>query len=209
MKKVIPFIIAMGLTIAISNVLVQKVLGNFLTYAAFTYPVAFLITDLANRLHGKQGARTVIWWGLACGVVCSLIAWNMDLTTVRIALASAMAFLTAQALDVQIFDRLRHLSWWKTPLISSIIGSVTDTLIFFFVAFSATTFLAASKTIFADDATWAFDLTPLLSTGQEAPLWVSLAVADFGIKALMVMMLLLPYRLITQRMTLKKEVPIS
>lgn len=201
--KYTPFVIAMGITICISNILVQKLLGNYLTFAAFTYPVAFLITDLANRIHGKAHAKKVLLWGFAFGVFCSFIAWGADKTTVRIAVGSGLAFFLAQFVDIHLFDRLRGLSWWKTPAISSVVGSAIDTAIFFSVAFSAVTFKWVEGTIFADQNSWSYDVVPLLSVGPQLPLWVSLAVADFCIKILMVIVLLLPYKLVMTHATQK------
>lgn len=139
-------ILAMGLVILLSNTLVQIpidftfAIGNMrinladiLTYAALSYPLAFLVTDITNRLFGAMAARKVVGWGFALGVVLSLIAGD-----VRIALASGTAFLIAHLMDVFVFDHLRHFRWWTAPVLSSFIGSALDTLIFFTLAFYGT-----------------------------------------------------------------------
>jgi uncharacterized integral membrane protein (TIGR00697 family) len=118
----------------------------------------------------------------------------MELTTLRIAIASATAFLVAQLVDVHLFQRLSHLTWWGRPAFSSTIGSIVDTTIFFTIAFSATTFA-----LVPDSNTWALEPLPLLGVGQVFPLWVSLAVADLFVKLAMVVTLLLPYRLLTRQ----------
>jgi len=181
---------AMGLVIALSNILVQKPVGEYLTYAAFTYPIAFLITDYTNRISGAVMARRVVFVGFMIGIILSLHAAEQGASTWRITVASGSAFLVAQLLDVTIFDRLRQSRWWKAPVISSVVGSVVDTAIFFFIAFSAVTY-ALSK----DENTWALEMSPLLGMWGQHPYWMSLAVADFGIKCLMVIVLLIPYRI--------------
>ena len=128
-----PAIAAMTAVVLASNILVQYPLNDWLTYGAFTYPVAFLVTDLTNRALGPRQARRVVVWGFALAVVLSL--W---LATPRIALASGSAFLCAQLLDVAVFDRLRRASWWKAPLVSSGFASVLDTALFFSLAFAGT-----------------------------------------------------------------------
>lgn len=185
--------LAMAGVIVVSNVLVQYPLGPWLTYGALTYPLAFLITDLVTRNHGLKVAKQVILVGLIVGILASLLASFFDVTTLRIAIASATAFLVAQILDVKVYLRLQHLAWWKTPVLSSVIGSIVDTFIFFSIAFSATTYA-----LLLDGNVWAQEIAPLLGIGRQFPLWVSLAVADLGIKLLMVLVLLLPYRLLIQ-----------
>lgn len=182
----------MGLVIGLSNVLVQHPLGNWLTAGAFTYPFAFLVTDLANRKYGVKVAQKVVIVGFIIGIVASFVAAQFDVSTWRIAIGSAAAFLTAQFLDIALFNRLRKLSWWKTPVISSVIGSVVDTFLFFSIAFSAATFVLMS-----DGNDWALETVPLLNVGPEYPLWVSLAVADLGIKLILLPLLLIPYRILT------------
>lgn len=184
-----PFVAAMALTVAASNVLVQYPFGHFglqelLTWGAFTYPVAFLVTDLANRNHGAAAARKVVYAGFAVAVVLS--AW---LATPRIALASGTAFLVAQLIDVLVFDRLRKRAWWQAPLISSVIGAVVDTMLFFSLAFAAR-FAVLDTGLGLEDGSLAFAV-PFL--GGEAPLWMSLALGDFCVKVAMALLALLPY----------------
>ena len=126
---------AMGVIVLASNYLVQfpvKYLGldNLLTYGAFSYPIAFLITDLANRSYGKIAARKIVYVGFSIGIIFTLFfSTNFsDLISIRIAIGSGIAFITAQLLDVQIFDRLRKKHWYVAPLSSSLIGSTVDTL---------------------------------------------------------------------------------
>ena len=125
--------LAMVVLIVASNVLVQYQINDWLTWAAFTYPVCFLVTDLTNRALGAAAARRVVYVGFAVGVVLSIY-----FATPRIAVASGSAFLVAQLLDVVIFDRLRRGSWWRAPLISSSIASAVDTALFFAIAFAGT-----------------------------------------------------------------------
>jgi uncharacterized PurR-regulated membrane protein YhhQ (DUF165 family) len=137
-----PSVIAMGAIILASNILVEIPLqavvagvdlANWVTYGAVTYPIAFLVTDTTNRLFGPAAARRVVGVGFCLGVVLSLI-----LADPRIALASGTAFLTAQLLDVFVFDRLRRQVWWQAPLVSSLLGSAVDTALFFSIAFAGT-----------------------------------------------------------------------
>lgn len=182
---------AMAGIVVASNILVQFLLGDWLTWGAFTYPLAFLVTDLSNRLWGKAVARRVVLAGFLTGILCSFAAAGLDATTLRIAIGSGTAFLIAQLVDVQIFARLRHGSWWRAPLVSSLIGSALDTAIFFSVAFSARlAFLDPG-----DDVGWANEPVPLLGLGPEAPLWISLGVADFGVKLALALAALVPFRL--------------
>lgn len=124
---------AMTLLVTASNVLVQYPINDWLTWAAFTYPVCFLVTDLTNRALGPAAARRVVLVGFAVGVLLSVI-----LATPRIAFASGSAFLVAQLLDVAIFDRLRRGTWWQAPLVSSSVASAVDTALFFSLAFAGT-----------------------------------------------------------------------
>jgi uncharacterized integral membrane protein (TIGR00697 family) len=199
--RLLPSVIAMALVILISNILVQIPvdhvvnmagrrfnLAELLTWGAFTYPVAFLVTDTTNRIYGMQAARKVVYVGFTLGVILSLltaigiasevaetqgIAILTALTTnedafamLRIALASGIAFIIGQMLDIAIFDKLRTATWWKAPTVSSLFGSISDTAIFFSLAFA----------------------------GSDLP-WVNWALGDFCIKLLMVAMLLYPFRL--------------
>ena len=132
-KGVLAGVAAMAVIVAASNYLVQFPLNDWLTWGAFTYPVAFLITDLSNRKLGPGLARRVVYAGFAVAVVLSV--WLADW---RIALASGSAFLAAQLLDVQIFDLLRRRAWWLPPVISSLVASAVDTTLFFSIAFYAT-----------------------------------------------------------------------
>ncbi len=188
----LPGILAMAAIVVASNILVQFLFGNWLTWGAFTYPLAFLVNDLMNRFYGPSAARKVVWVGFAVGVAFSLVATAFDATTLRIALGSGIAFLTAQMLDVAIFDRLREGRWWRAPLASTLVGSTVDTALFFTIAFSASlTFINP-----ADDVSWAADVLPLLGVGPEVPLWVSLAVADWMVKLGLALLALVPFRII-------------
>ena len=198
---VLPGILAMAVIVVASNVLVQFLYGDWLTWGAFTYPFAFLVTDLMNRLYGVATARKVVIAGFAVGIICSLVGSQIQgefgpLVTLRIAVGSGVAFLLAQLIDVSIFDRLRAGSWWRAPLASSLIGSACDTSLFFFIAFSAElAFLEPGN-----DVSWANEVLPLLGMGPLAPLWVSLAVADFGVKLAIALIALVPFRLLVQRL---------
>lgn len=191
---------AMAVVVLASNILVQFLLGPWLTWGAFTYPVAFLVTDLTNRLYGPERARRVVLAGFAVGVACSFAGTQIEgefgpLVTPRIALGSGLAFLMAQLLDVTVFDRLRERSWWQAPLASSLLGSALDTALFFSVAFSA--WLAP---LFPDtDVAWANEVLPLLGAGPPAPFWMSLAFADFCVKLGLAALALVPFRLIVRR----------
>lgn len=202
MQKLLPGIVAMAATVVASNILVQFLFGQWLTWGAFTYPLAFLVTDLTNRLYGAQAARRVVFIGFAVGVACSLIGTQImgefgPLVTWRIAIGSGIAFLTAQLLDVAVFDRFRGGVWWRAPLISTLIGSSVDTALFFSIAFSTT--LAGLEP--GNDVSWANEVLPLLGLGPAAPLWVSLAVADWFVKLLLALVALLPFRLIVRKLT--------
>ena len=174
LRFLIPSVLAMGLVVLVSNIAVQYPvsdalvggalpLSDWLTWGAFTYPLAFLVTDLTNRLFGAKAARRVVYVGFACGVILSIIFADL-----RIAAASGSAFLIAQLLGVFVFDKLRQMSWWKAPLISSLAGSVIDTALFFSLAFA----------------------------GTGLP-WVTWAMGDFGAKLLIAGIALAPFRLIS------------
>jgi uncharacterized PurR-regulated membrane protein YhhQ (DUF165 family) len=190
----------MSAVIVVSNMLVQYPLGDWLTWGALTFPFAFFVTDLATRLHGVTLAKRVIGVGVLVGIGFSFVASFFALTTLRIAIASAIAFFLAQLTDMKIFDRFRGLAWWKTPMISSTIGSILDTFIFFSIAFSTATFL-----LLPDSNTWATELVPVLGIGPMLPLWVSLALADLGIKLVLATFMLLPYRLVLTRIARLSE----
>ncbi|ETW12194.1 hypothetical protein ATO8_13902 [Roseivivax marinus] len=193
----IPGILAMAIVVVASNILVQFLLGQWLTWGAFTYPIAFLVTDVMNRVYGPGPARKVVIAGFVVGVVCSFIGTQImgefgPLVTFRIALASGAAFLAAQLLDVAIFDSLRGGRWWRAPLASTLVGSSVDTAIFFTVAFSgALTFLEPSN-----DVSWAGEALPLLGVGPTVPLWVSLGFADWLVKLSLALLALVPFRVI-------------
>jgi len=161
-------ILAMLIVIVASNYLVQFPINDWLTWGAFTFPVAFLVTDLTNRAVGNQAARRVAWVGFAIAVVVSLA-----LAPWRIAVASGVAFIVGQLLDIVAFNRLRAGSWWKAPLIGSVVASVVDTGLFFFLAF----------------------------VGSDMN-WLMLAAGDLGIKWLMAAILLAPYRAMLPRLQL-------
>ena len=164
----------MGVVVLISNYLVQFPINHFglekiLTYGALSYPIAFLITDLANRTYGKEVARKIVYIGFAIGVSFTLLfSTNFaDLISVRIAVGSGTAFLLAQLLDVQIFDNLRKKKWYIAPLTSSIVGSTVDTFLFFSISFYAT----------------------------GVP-WITLSFGDLTIKILITLLMLIPFRLL-------------
>lgn len=198
--RLLPGILAMAAIVVTSNILVQFLLGDWLTWGALTYPFAFLVTDIINRLYGPGAARRVVAAGFAVGVVCSLIGSQIQgefgpLVTPRIAIGSGLAFLTAQLLDVTVFNRLRRGAWWQAPIFATLAGSVLDTMVFFSVAFSA----ALSFVHPATDVAWANEALPLLGRGPVVPLWVSLAAADFGVKLAIAVVALIPFRLIVAR----------
>ena len=164
----------MGVVVLASNYLVQfpiKYYGleEILTYGAFSYPVAFLITDLANRSHGKIVARKIVYIGFAIGIIFTLLfSTNFtDFISVRIAIGSGTAFLVAQLLDVQIFDQLRKKRWFVAPLTSSFIGSTVDTFLFFSISFYAT----------------------------GIP-WFTLSLGDLTVKVFIALIMLIPFRLL-------------
>lgn len=159
-------IVAMIVVVVSSNYLVQFPVNSWLTWGAFTFPIAFLVTDLTNRAVGAQAARRVAYVGFAIAVVVSL-----GLAPWRIAVASGVAFIVGQLLDITAFSRLRALAWWKAPLIGSLVASVVDTGLFFFLAF--------------------------YGSGLD---WLLLAAGDLGIKCLMAAVLLAPYKLMLPRL---------
>ena len=164
----------MGIVVLASNYLVQFPvqyfeLNEILTYGAFSYPITFFITDLANRAYGKIVARKVVYFGFIIGILLTLfISTNFtDIISIRIAIGSGTAFFIAQNLDVQIFDKLRKRSWFVAPLISSTLGSITDTFLFFSIAFYAT----------------------------GIP-WITLAFGDLIVKLIIAIAMLIPFRLL-------------
>ena len=173
-KKFILLSSLMGVIVLSSNFLVQFPvnylgLNEILTYGAFSYPIAFLITDLANRTYGKIIARKIVYLGFLIGILFTLFfSTNFaDLISIRIAIGSGSAFLVAQLLDVQIFDKLRKNSWYVAPLISSSIGSIVDTFLFFSIAFA----------------------------GTKIP-WVTLSLGDLAVKLFVALVMLVPFRLL-------------
>ncbi|MDC3028375.1 queuosine precursor transporter [Candidatus Pelagibacter sp.] len=164
----------MGVIVLASNYLVQFPikyygLGEILTYGAFSYPIAFLITDLANRSYGKMIAKKIVYIGFVIGISFTLLFSTdfADLISLRIAIGSGTAFLIAQLLDVQIFDNLRKRDWFIAPLTSSLIGSIVDTFLFFSISFY----------------------------GTGVP-WVSLAFGDLAVKIFVALTMLIPFRLL-------------
>ena len=208
MTRILPGVIAMATIVVASNILVQfLILDGLLTWGAFTYPLAFLVTDVMNRIYGVAAARKVVFAGLIVGIICSLIGSQIMLqgdgfeypaVALRIAIGSATAFAVAQLLDIAVFNRLRDGSWWKAPLASTLIGSTVDTVIFFSIAFAAVfNGFSASAT---EEIVWAQDLVPFLNAGPLVPLWVSLAVADWGVKLSIALLALVPFRIFVGRM---------
>ncbi|MDQ1850028.1 queuosine precursor transporter [Gemmobacter fulvus] len=201
-KSLIPGILAMAALVVASNILVQYLLGSWLTWGALTYPFAFLVTDLTNRLQGAAAARRVVIVGFVVGVICSLIGTQImgefgPLVTLRVALGSGTAFLCAQLTDVAVFNRLRAGSWWRAPLISTLVGATLDTMLFFTIAFSA----GLSGIEPGNDVAWANELVPLLGVGPVLPLWISLGTADWLVKLALAAVALVPFRLIVGKLT--------
>jgi queuosine precursor transporter len=203
----LPGIIAMAAIVVASNILVQFIiLDGLLTWGAFTYPLAFLVTDVMNRIYGVGPARRVVLAGFVTGIICSLIGSQIMLeygpaVPLRIAVGSGIAFLVAQMTDISVFNRLRSGRWWRAPLVSTLVGSALDTALFFTIAFSATI------AFFGPDAdaaiSWAWDGVPFMLAGPIVPLWVSLAFADWLVKLSLALIALIPFRLIVARMTAK------
>ncbi|WP_371154948.1 queuosine precursor transporter [Jannaschia sp. 2305UL9-9] len=188
-------ILAMGAIVVASNIGVQFLIADgWLTWGAFSYPLAFLVTDVTNRLFGAEKARKVVLAGFGVGLICSLIGTQImgefgPLVTLRIALASGTAFLVAQLIDLSVFSALRNRVWYAAPLTSSIIGSVVDTALFFTIAFAG--FLAFPAAW--GDVSWAQEATAV------GPLWVGLALADWAVKLGVALLALVPFRVITMK----------
>lgn len=200
MRNLLPGVLAMAIIVVASNILVQFPLGPFLTWGALTYPFAFLVTDLTNRLQGPSAARRVVLAGFATGILCSFIGTQIigesgPLVTFRIALGSGIAFLCAQLLDIAIFNRLRAGNWWRAPLVSTLASATLDTAIFFTIAFSA----ALTVLEPGNDVSWATGQTALLGLGPQAPFWVSLALGDWLVKLVLALAALLPFRLVVAK----------
>ncbi len=193
-RLIIP-VLSMMAVVTASNYLVQFPvnltmgavnLADLLTYGAFTYPAAFLVTDLTNRRFGPAKARFVVMAGFVLAVLLSI--W---LASPRIAIASGSAFLAAQLLDVAIFNRLRQGRWWRAPLISSVVGSLLDTFLFFSLAF------AAQMAVLGPNDDFAIASAPLLGVlAWEIPRWMSWALGDLAVKLLVALILLAPYRVL-------------
>ncbi len=201
LTRLLAAIAAMIVVVTASNILVQYPvkadlgpihLGDLLTWGAFTYPFAFLVTDLTNRYEGATRARLVVVVGFVLALGLSAV-----LSTPRIAIASATAFLVGQLLDISVFSRLRNRVWFLPPLAASLFGSLLDTLIFFTIAFAPA--LAFIDGLFGmQDGSLGFG-APWLGIGAEVPLWTSLASGDFMVKFLAALLLLAPYRLLMGR----------
>jgi uncharacterized integral membrane protein (TIGR00697 family) len=196
MKQIIPGIISMALIVVSSNILVQYIAFNgWLTWGAFTYPFAFLVTDLINRMYGRSQAKKVIFIGFILGILCSIIGSQISnefgpLVTLRIAIGSGIGFLVAQRIDLSIFERLRESKWWRAPLTSSIIGSSIDTFLFFTIAFSSSlSWLEPSN-----DVSWANESNALFGFGPEMPYWIGLSLADYTVKLAIALLALIPFR---------------
>ena len=205
-RKALPGILAMAAIVVASNILVQHLLGQWLTWGALTYPLAFLVTDLMNRIYGPGAARQVVFAGFVVGVFCSLVGTQIQgefgpLVTFRVAVGSGLAFLAAQLVDVAVFDRMRRGPWWSAPLTSTLVGSTLDTALFFTIAFSAS--LNAMEP--ENPPFWAQEVLPLLGLAGDAPLWVSLAVADWMVKLGLALLALVPFRIIVARATGQPE----
>lgn len=182
-------VFAMCLAVTASNILVQYPvywfgLNELLTYGAFTYPFAFLINDLTNRFYGPAAARRVVYAGFFAGVFVSWI-----LATPRLAIASSLAFLFGQLLDIVVFTPLRRKTWWKAPLAAALVGSALDTIVFFALAFSSSFAFIDQMTGYADSSI----IESTLWGGVGLPVWFSLAVGDFSIKIIMSLFMLIPY----------------
>ena len=193
MTRYLPGVLAMATIVVASNILVQFVVGNWLTWGAFTYPLAFLVTEVMTRVYGPAAARRVVFAGFIAGVLCSVVAAGLDKTTLRIAIGSGAAFLCAQLTDILVFNTLRDRKWWVAPLTSSMIGSCVDTALFFTIAFAAA--------LPADGNTgWANEQVALLGAGPVTSLWISLAIADWLVKMLLAILTLVPFRIIVRNL---------
>lgn len=192
LRSMFVYVALMTLVVVASNVLVQYPLsGNLfginladlLTWGAFTYPIAFLITDLTNRQFGPSVARRVVLAGFVVGVTLSF--WT---SIPRIAVASGTAYLIGQLLDISVFNRLRRQSWWRAPLAGSVLGSMLDTALFFSIAFATTFAFIGPNDVFA------IEQAPVLGLfAWEAPRWISWALGDLAVKVLIGVIMLLPY----------------
>ncbi|MEM6462683.1 MAG: queuosine precursor transporter [Pseudomonadota bacterium] len=201
--RVYPYMLAMAAVVIASNYLVQFpvmytlgpfILEDLLTWGAFTYPIAFLVTDLSNRHFGPAKARVIVTTGFVLAVAISIYV-----ASPRIAIASGTAFLVAQLLDVSVFDRLRHSHWWRAPLISSVLGSIIDTVLFFSLAFAAVFVVLGANDDFAIEA------APLVGFfSLEVPRWMSWALGDLTVKLLVSLAMLAPYRVLLSALRLHR-----
>jgi uncharacterized PurR-regulated membrane protein YhhQ (DUF165 family) len=166
-------VLAMGLVVLSSNILVQFAINDWLTWGAITYPFAFLVTELVNRAFGPTQARRVAWFGFAVAVAASAV-----LAPARIAAASGLAFLLSQMLDITVFDRLRQSRWWRAPLVATVLAAILDTCVFWGVGFA----------------------------GEDMP-WVTWALGDLGVKLVMAVCLLLPFRLLIGKRATTNALP--
>ena len=166
-------VLAMGLVVLSSNILVQFAINDWLTWGAITYPFAFLVTELVNRAFGPTQARRVAWFGFAVAVAASAV-----LAPARIAAASGLAFLLSQMLDITVFDRLRQSRWWRAPLVATVLAAILDTCVFWGVGFA----------------------------GEDVP-WVTWALGDLGVKLVMAVCLLLPFRLLIGKRATTNALP--
>jgi uncharacterized PurR-regulated membrane protein YhhQ (DUF165 family) len=186
------YVALMTIVVVASNFLVQFPLngeiagiqlGDILTWGAFTYPVAFLVTDLTNRQFGPTTARKVVFAGFVVGIALSFFT-----SVPRIAIASGSAYLAGQLLDIALFNRLRRQAWWRAPLVGSLIGSLLDTVMFFSLSFAAVFVFLGPNTPFA------LEQAPILGIfATEAPRWISWAIGDFSVKLIVGLVMLLPY----------------
>ncbi|WP_426238898.1 queuosine precursor transporter [Pararhizobium sp. DWP1-1-3] len=191
-RTFLTYVALMTLVVVASNFLVQyplpgsiagMQLGDLLTWGAFSYPIAFLVTDLTNRQFGPRTARKVVIAGFAVAIVLSVLV-----ATPRIAIASGSAFLLGQLLDISVFNKLRMQSWWRAPLVGSLFGSFLDTAIFFSFAF------AAVFVFFGPNDPFALEAAPILGVmTAEAPRWISWALGDLSVKIIVGLVMLLPY----------------
>ncbi len=198
-SKKLLLILCMVTVILVSNILVQYPvmfwgLEDLLTWAAFTYPIAFFVTDITNRTYGVMTARKIVFWGFLTAVILSIY-----FATPRIAIASGSAFLISQLIDIQIFTKLIKYKWWQAPLVSSTLGSIIDTLLFFTIAFSVTFSMMGYEDSFATENIM------ILSGIAEAPRWLMWAFGDFAVKLFVALILLIPFRVIYFRHLYKSE----